>query len=436
MTTGAPKVQSQSIRARRAGGLLLLAFALVLWPPLGPAGATTAGACDPDGWVGAWAAASVGTGSARPNQTLREVVVPHAAGSAVRVGLTNLFGSAPVTFGDPHVGLVDSGDTLVPGSNTPLTFGGATTVTVPAGGSALSDPAPLAVEPFDLVAVSFHLPPGTGQSTIHNGHSGLGQTSYHVTGNRAAAEDLGDASTHTDWVFVHRLEVLADAPTPAVVALGDSITDGYLTSPNAQQRWPDHLSRRLLADPEVGPLSVVNTGISGNRVLNDGTGPSALNRFDRDVLGQRSVRAVILFEGINDLGNQNKYLQGTAVSAEQIIGGYQQLIDRGRNAGLAVIGATLTPAGDVFAGAWQYGPFFSTPLSNADRNTINDWIRTSGAFDAVLDFDQTIADPAWPEHMQSRYDTGDHLHPNNAGMAAMADTVDLSRLADLAACPA
>lgn len=407
--------------------------ALLATPPVASAD-PAAGRCDPDGWVSAWAAASVGSGSARPDQTLREVVVPHAGGLAVRVELTNLFGNGPVTFVDPHVGLVAQADDLVPGTNTPLTFGGATTVTVPAGERALSDPAPLAITPFDLVAVSFHLPPGTGASTVHNGHSGLGQTSYHVAGNHAAADDLGQPSTHNDWVFVHRLDVLAEAPTPAVVALGDSITDGYLTTPDAQQRWPDHLTRRVLADDGVGPLSVVGVGISGNRVLNDSTGPSALSRFDRDVLAQPGVRAVIVFEGINDLGNQNKYFTGQAVTAEEIIAGYEELIQRGRDAGIAVIGATLTPAGDVFAPALQYGPFFSTPMSNADRNAINHWIRTSGAFDAVIDFDAALADPTAPEHLRAEYDTGDHLHPNDAGMAALADAVDLPALAEIAAC--
>jgi lysophospholipase L1-like esterase len=359
------------------------------------------------------------------NRTVRLIVYTHFPGTQLRVRLSNTFGTKPLTIGRADVALQSAGAAIVPGSDRRLAFGGQPAVTIPKGAEAYSDPVSLAVGAQQNLAVSLYVPGRSGPTTWH---ALAVQTNYISTPGNHAADRTGNAfqTQVTSWFWLDGVDVVAPARDRAVVTLGDSITDGFASTVNANDRWPDFLARRLLALPAAHDVSVLDEGISGNRVLHNAPccGVSALARLDRDVLAQDGVHWVILLEGINDIGFSGLTGPETAphtnVSAAQIIAGYKQIITRVHAKGLKIYGATLTP----FKGT----PFehYYTQAGEAKRQAVNHWVRTSGAFNAVIDFDRAVRDPSHPLRILPRYDSGDHLHPNDAGYAAMADAIDLA----------
>ncbi|WP_329061332.1 SGNH/GDSL hydrolase family protein [Streptomyces sp. NBC_01429] len=390
-------------RARHAAVVLALALtALVAVPTASsarPAAATE---------VVTWAASADRLDAAVPGRTHRVVVHTSAGGRDLRVRLSNAFGEQPVTFGRAYAGPRASGAAVVPGRNRALTFRGAASVTVPPGGSVYSDPLPGTVRPGADLAISLYVRDAAGTATGHR--MGL-QTSYIAPEGDHAAEE-SDAAYTERTTFRHYLDAVvvgAPAGTGAVVALGDSITDGAVSTPDTNRRWPDFLAARLRDDRRTSLKGVANEGISGNKVLGDGAGVSALKRLDRDVLSQRGLRTVILLEGVNDIKAT------PAPTAAELIDGYRQIIARTHAAGACVAGATVMPYEGW--GEWKES-------GEAVRREVNAFIRDSGAFDAVVDFDAVVRDPAAPARMLPGYDSGDHLHPNDAGMEAMSDRVD------------
>jgi lysophospholipase L1-like esterase len=351
------------------------------------------------------------------DQTVRMVVRPTIGGRVVRVQFSNAAGGGPVTFGAAHVAKSAAGGAVRAGTDRVLTFGGEPAVTIQPGAVAISDPVSLDVAPFELLSVSVHVPGVTPVNTVHP--LGL-RTTYIAAGNRVADAALAGASTNRSYFWLSGVEVEADAAAGAVVAFGDSITDGFATTADAGRAWPDLLAERLKDAP--GPRrSVVNMGISGNRLRRDGAGLAALARFDRDVLARPGVRWVILLEGINDINVAAfpNVPASEAVTAGQLIAAYRQFIARAHLHGIRVMGATITPT----EGLWLY-----KPAGEAIRQEVNRWIRSSRAFDAVVDFDAAVRDPARPTRLNPAYDPGDHVHPNDAGNAAMARAVDLAVL--------
>jgi lysophospholipase L1-like esterase len=376
------------------------------------------------------------------NQTLRMIVPPSVEGTSWRVRLTNEFGTRPVTFGRAYVGLQRIGGNVVPGTNRVLTFSGRRSVTVPAGRTTLSDPVSVKVTDAQSqhLAVSLYVAGDSGPMTWHAAAFTTSYLSDPNAGDRTA--DVADTAfphSTTSWFFVSEVQVQRrDAAT--VVAFGDSITDGFFSTINGRDRWPDVLQRRLdEREPAHREVSVVTEAIGGNMVTRVGRppggctpcdGPPAVDRLDRDVLNRPGVRVVIILEGINDLG-------GGGATAEQVIAGYQEIIRRVHARGIKIIGATLTPsAGTTFG-------LYGTPETDAKRRTINNFIRTSGMFDGVADFSAVTEDPANPGHLLPAYDTnssvggpGDHLHPNRAGFLAMGGAVDVSQVLRFALYPA
>ena len=376
-------------------------------------------------WLGTWATSPSPPDLSGPSvagfndQTLREIVYTHFGGKRVRVRLTNVFGAAPMTFGQVDIALRGPGASIVAGSDRTLTFDGSTSVTVPADAEAYSDPVGLTVRAGQELAVSIFLPSPTGPTTWH---SFADTTSYIASGNQASdATGRAYTSTTNHWFLLDGVDVAGSSSDNAVVTLGDSITDGTASTLDANNRWPDFLARRLNSREE-NHTSVLDEGIGGNRVLNNAPccGVNALARLDRDVLSQDGVRFVTLLEGINDIGFSQLTGPETApqtdVSADQIIAGYKQIIAQVHLKGLKIYGATLTP----FKGAR-----YETPAGLVKRGTVNNFIRNSGAFDAVIDFDKATRDPNDPEMFLPAYDSGDHLHPNDAGYQAMANAIPL-----------
>jgi len=374
-------------------------------------------------WIGTWSnalhAPDAGFGITNPgfnNQTLRQIVHTSVGGDQVRVRLST-FGADALVVGAAHIALRDAGPEIVPGSDRVLTFSGQPSITIPPSGVVLSDPIELDVPALSDLAVTIFVPESTGPATWH--FEGL-QTSYvSPPGDFTASTNMPVASTTQAWFWLAGVDVTAPKQNGVIVAIGDSITDGTASTPDTNNRWPNHLARRLLARPGNHDMGVVDVGIAGNRVLHDIIGANALARFDRDVLVQTGVTHVIVLEGINDIGFSGIGFPDQAVSADEIIAGHKQLIERAHARGLEIFGGTLTP----FEGTTIPGYF--TPEGEAKRQAVNEWIRTSGAYDAVIDFDAAIRDPSQPSRMLPAYDSGDHLHPNDAGYEAMANAIDL-----------
>jgi len=388
-----------------------------------------------DHWVGTWATAGVSAPSqppaqaqpgagARPmsvnNQTIREIVHTSIGGARARVVLTNAFGTRPLAIGGAHLALREKGSAIVDGSDRPLTFGGESTATIPPGAVIVSDPVALVVPALGDVAIDLFLPNDTAASpsplTIH---SGARQTNYvSSTGNHLGKKDLPGATATPAWMFLARLEVAAPQQANSVVTFGDSITDGYNSTPDTNNRWPDHLARRLMASG--GGVGVLNLGIDGNRILMDGAGVSALARFDRDVLVQPGVTTVFVLEGINDLGMPGLMKDGPRPTPAQLIAGHRQLIARARARGLKIYASTLLPYDGTTI------PGYFTPEGETIRQAFNQWMRTSKEYDGIIDFDAVMRDPQQPSKMLAKFDSGDHLHPNDAGYQAMAAAFDLA----------
>ncbi|AJP74496.1 GDSL family lipase [Sphingomonas hengshuiensis] len=340
-------------------------------------------------------------------------------GTQLRLQFSNATGGAPVTIARARLARSAGEARTVAGSDHAVSFSGQPGVTIQPGAVAISDPVALPVKALEMLAVSIYLPDQTPANTIHP--LGLRTTTL-APGDRTGDADLPGAQTNRSYFWLTGLEVLAPARSATIVAFGDSITDGYGTTPGRSAAWPDLVAERLQADPATRHLSIVNMGISGNRVRRDGAGLSALARFDRDVLARPGVRWMILLEGINDINIAA--IPGIPpsedVDAAMLIAAYSQLIDRAHLHGIKVMGATLTPT----EGLWMYGPKTETV-----RQAVNAWIRTGGKFDAVVDFDAAVRDPARPARLNPAYDPGDHVHPNDAGNAAMAAALPIGTFA-------
>jgi lysophospholipase L1-like esterase len=378
-------------------------------------------------WLATWGAspqpATPGNLSSRgfDDQTIRELVVTSVGGKLVRVRFANTYGARPLQIGAATIGIHSSGAAILGATARTLSFSGERSILIPPGAEALSDPVKLTIPPLRRLAISIFLPGPTGPATQHKIAA---QTSYVAPGDQTGAGGASAFATSThSWYFVAGVDVVPSRRSwGALVALGDSITDGVGSTLDGNARWPNDLARRLNA--RAGPtLSVIDAGIGGNRVLNDAPccGANAVARFQRDVAGSARAREVILLEGVNDIGFSAHAGRAspTDVSAAEIVAGYEQIINQAHADGLRIYGATLTP----FRGARYW-----TPGGEAKRAAVNTWIRTSRWFDGVIDFATVLADPSSPERMNPAYDSGDHLHPNSAGYRAMAGAINLAAL--------
>ncbi|MEV6942822.1 SGNH/GDSL hydrolase family protein [Streptomyces sp. NPDC051172] len=384
------------------------------------AGAATSASQGKATMVSAWSPGMTTGGPSFDNRTIRMVVHSSVAGSGARVTLSNRYGSAALDVGEVDVAVQADGGEGTRGTIRNVTFAGSRHLTIPAGEEAVSDVVPIPVRAGENLLVSLYVPGATGMSTWH---SDAFDTSYIASGNHTGDDGAAAfGTTTTSWYYLAGLDVLSSTARGTVVAFGDSITDGYHSSTGTYTRWPDFLARRLGAGPGPQRLSVVDAGIGGNRVLTDVPNPwqgvSALKRFRHDALGRPGVKDVILFEGINDIGN-NAGPDGRPLTAQDLIAGYRTLIDQAHAAHVHVIGATLMP---------DEGNGYYTPAAEAIRQSVNRWIRAGNAFDGVIDFDRTMRDPANPTALDPAYDSGDHIHPDDAGMKAMSDAIDLRLL--------
>lgn len=389
---------------------LLSAAPLLSAAHAGVAATTSRGAVS----VVTWGASADRLGRAVHDRTYRLIVHTSTGGAAPRLRLSNVFGKHPVTLGPVYVGLRRAGAALLRGSNRRVAFHGAATVTIAPGHYVVSDPVLTAVPERADLAVSLYVRAADGPAT---GHLLAFQTSYVSAGDHAADPSAAAYGLKiTSWYYLDAVAVTVDPRRVggAVAALGDSITDGAASTPDTNHRWPDFLARRLLADPAAPLKGVANEGISGNRLLADGNGPSGLHRFGRDVLAQPGVRTLIVLEGVNDI----KY--GTSgATFGQLVAGYRALLAAAHAAHRCVVGATIMPFGGY--SAW-------TPAREAVREAVNAYIRGSGEFDAVVDFDRVARDPAHPARLLPGYDSGDHLHPDDAGMRALGAAVAVNAL--------
>jgi lysophospholipase L1-like esterase len=410
-------------------------------------GGTQSGAAENERWVGTWATGSAWRLPVEPvprsapplapqrtaltlapaapvpplrfnNQTLRQVVRTSIGGSRIRVVLSNVFGTAPLRIGAASVALRSSAAALVAESIQRLTFGSRPSTTIPAGAVVVSDPVALAVPAAADLAIDLFLPMNSdtwsAPLTIH--HTGL-QTNYLSREGDHTGKAFSPAATMTSWFLLARVEVMAPASSRAVVAIGDSITDGTHSTIDANNRWPDVLARRLQSESSTRDVSVLNVGIAGNRLLSEATpnfGINALARFDRDVLAQPGVAYVVVLEGINDIGIGAR--SGAVPSAVDLIAGHRQLVERAHTKGLKIFGATLLPYEGAFYFTWE---------GEATRRAVNQWIRMSKVYDAVIDFDAVVRDPNNRRRLLPAYDSGDKLHPSDAGYKAMAEAIDL-----------
>lgn len=398
-----------------------------------------------DHWVGTWSTAEVGRPQTPPaavpgpppfmqnqcpagprpastfmhfnNQTLRQIVHVSLGGPRVRVVLSNRYGTAPLTVGAAQVALAGKGGSIE-GAGKTLSFSGRPTYTIPPGAIVNSDPVDLTVPDMADLAIDIYLPGDTNTPAPLTAHMASFQTNYvSGTGNHVGKATFPADATMQTWYVLHRVDVTAPRSTPGLVTYGDSITDGTRSTPDTNNRWPDHLARRVLAPGSPVRVGIMNQGIAGNRVLSNAAFNSGINaqaRFEANVLSMPGVTHVVFMEGINDIGGGRENVTPTA---EDIIAGHKQLIDRAHAAGLKIFGATLTPF---------YGAAYYTEVGDKKRAAVNEWIRTSGAYDGVIDFDKVTRDPADPKKFLANFDSCDHLHPSDAGYKAMADAIDLA----------
>jgi lysophospholipase L1-like esterase len=395
-------------------------------------GLVSTGRAQPLRWVGSWAAAqqtpeprNALEPEALRDATLRQVVHLSIGGPRLRVHLSNAFGTAPLHLDSVRVARAARLGTarIEPATDAAVTFDGKDEVWIPAGAEYASDPVDLPLAPFSDLAVSVHYAaPPAGQT----GHPGSRARSFLARGNVTKAADLPGCQVVEHWYQLAGIDVVAGAGASAIIAFGDSITDGHACTTDGNDRWPDDLARRLQAATPSMPLAVLNLGIGGNRILQDGLGPNALARFDRDVLAQPGATQVILLEGVNDLGTLTS--KGKVSPAEhealvaRLIGAYRQMTVRAHQRGLRMIGATILPYMDSSA----YHP---DAQNEADRQRLNAWIREPGHFDGVIDFDAALRDPQDPSRLLPAFDSGDHLHPSPEGYRHMAEAIPLAGLA-------
>jgi lysophospholipase L1-like esterase len=381
-------------------------------------------------WVGTWATSQQAVDP--PNQpgvadalltdtTVRQVVHVSLGGDELRLELSNTFGSKPLTLDAVHLALPAGGapnSAIDPATDHAVTFAGASSVTIPAGAVYFSDPVAMSVPAVGNVTISFHMPDAPDGQTAHPGSR---TNSWLLHGEHTGEPDLQGATKIERWFQIASIDVAGPKKARAVVAFGDSITDGHASTTDGNDRWPDVLARRL-HDAKM-PVGVLNEGIGGNHLLTNGLGENALARMDRDVLAQNGVKYVMLFEGINDVGMLARRKTGTPEQHKalvaKMIAADEQIIFRAHAHALKVIGCTITP----FVGSDYYAP---TAADEAVRVAVNDWIRQPGHFDAVVDFDKAVRDPADPTRLLPADDSGDHLHPGPKGYEAMGDAIPLS----------
>jgi lysophospholipase L1-like esterase len=356
------------------------------------------------------------------HQTVRMTVRASIGGSMVRVRISNAYGRTPLAVAAARVALSAGESAIVPESDRILTFSRNAGFVIPPGAIVVSDPVDLEVPALSDLTISIHV---TGLPTAPTVHlTGLKTTHISRRGDFTGAKEIADATTLHSWYWIAGVDVMAPVDAAAVVAFGDSITDGATSTPDRNRSYPDRLAERLAADRATASIAVLNQGISGNRLLADGAGDSALARFDRDVLAQPGVKWLIILHGINDIGMAA--MMGAGVAAGDLIAAHRQLIERAHLHGIKVIGGTLLP----YEGAIYY-----SEQGDAVRREVNEWIRTSGAYEAVVDFDAELRDPDNPGRLNKAYFNDDFLHPNDDGYKVMADAIDLSifRPADSAA---
>ena len=408
----------------RSGVISALAVLLVA---VSPAQAGRGQNQDAAHWVGTWAASPQLTEEANlppppgfADTTLRQIAHVSIGGSRLRVRFSNAFGRTAFTLLSARVARAAGGSAIHAATDRALTFRGQPSATIPEGALIVSDPLDFDLPPLSDLAVTVYL---RGAPADVTSHPGSRTTSYLQAGNAVSAAELATAVRVDHWYFLNGIDVLARRSAGAIAILGDSITDGRGSTTNGNDRWPDNLARRLQSAKALAEVAVLNDGIGGNRLLRDGLGPNALARVDRDVLAQPGVRWLIVLEWINDIGTRvsAKAKGESAATADELIGAYEQIIARAHARDIRVYGATILP----FEGAANY----FTPDGEADRRKVNDWIRTSGRFDGVIDFDAVTRDPERSSRLSPAVDGGDHLHPSPAGYRIMADTIDLALFA-------
>ncbi|MHA4866489.1 SGNH/GDSL hydrolase family protein [Duganella sp. PWIR1] len=383
----------------------------------------------PSHWVASWGAAQQIPEPANElpaenwrDGSLRQVVHLTLGGKQFRVRVSNAYGTAPLMLQAASVALAQTPGKAGIAAPTlrPLTFDGRATVMIPAGAEYYSDVVEMELKPAADLAISLYFSEAPARQT---GHPGARATTFLAKGNRVGEAEWDDATTVTRWYALSDVEVRAPRSTGALVAVGDSITDGYGVQADTNTRWPDMLAARLRGAKQS--LGVVNAGIGGGRMLRDGLGPNVAARFDREVLSRAGVTHALVMIGVNDLGGQHRNTPETPADRQQMLAdlklAHRQLAERARAHGVCLIGATLTP----YVGSDYYHP---EPENEADRQELNQWIRNSGVFDAVADFDAALRDPAKADRMKAEYDSGDHLHPSAAGYRALADAVPLAAL--------
>ena len=430
-----PQPLSTPARATRLASTLLAA-GMLAFVIAAPAGGASAAGTEP--WITTWAAtpaprwaeelpAPFNVPEVLEGQTVRQVARISVGGDQVRIVLSNEFGARPVTIGSATVALSAGGETVDPATVKPVTFSGQTSAVIPPGAPLVSDPVDLAVKPLSSVAVSFYLPKKTGITSVH--WDGAQTTYVSGTGDKTKDADFKPGSTDKSRLFLSRILTTAKPDSNAIVFFGDSITDGACSTVDTNNRWPDHIAERLQAEghPDV---AVVNEAYSGDRVLTNGMGTNALSRFDMSVLSHPRVSTVVMMMGINDIGWPGKDAitpSDPEPTAEDVIAGYKQIIQRAHDHGIRFVGVTLTPFIDTFKGLPTSG--YYTPEKEKIREAVNDWIRANKTAEGLIDFDKLLEDPNNPKHINPAYDCGDHLHPNDTGYQAMAKAVDLSVLA-------
>ncbi|MBI1334433.1 MAG: SGNH/GDSL hydrolase family protein [Armatimonadetes bacterium] len=386
-------------------------------------GLTTSAGRENPHWVCCWGGSPQLTepGNMPPNpgladSTLRQVVHLSLGSNRFRFHFSNAYGTRPLTLMAVHIAQSAGSGKIDVATDTPLAFGGQPSVTIPPGAEFASDPVKFDAKAITDVMVTIRVQDATRTIT---GHPGARCTSYITAGDHVSDASLPDAVPVQHWYYISALDAQAPASSATVAIIGDSITDGRGSTTDENRRWPDFLARRLQADKVAHRIAIVNQGIGGNRILNDGLGPSVMARFDRDVIGRAGVKWVVLFEGINDFGTKSS-AQGPGRPAQEIandlIAAYSELINRAHDHGIKAIGATITPCGESF--------YFSPELEAA-RQSFNKWIRTSGKFDAVFDFDKAIQDPNTPTKLRAEADSGDHLHLSDEGYRLLAESIDI-----------
>lgn len=432
LTNTKKDLHMRSVRIKNIFGFILLFAAASAAHAQIPTPASKLSPAPTSSWNGSWVASWAASqqipepNNAVPleslnNTTLRQIVHLSAGGPMIRIRVSNAFGTVPLHVLAAHVArpISPAASRIDPASDRTVTFNEQADALIPAGAEYTSDPLSYAVPALSDLAVTMQIEAAPGQET---GHPGSRATSYLAVGLPASATEMQDSQKIDHWYFLSGVDVSASGSASAVVALGDSITDGHGATTNGNDRWTDDLASRLQRNPATSGIAVLNEGIGGNHLLTDGLGPNVLARFDRDVLAQNGVRYLIVLEGINDLGMLTVSKVASQGQHEElvrrIIGAYSQIILRAHAHGIKVIGATILP----FMGSGYYHP---TESNESDRKIVNAWIRASGHFDAVVDFDSVMADPAHPAHLRPDYDCGDHLHPNPAGYRAMADAISL-----------